>query len=57
MRERKREVLTFWLYRAGERAISALPRGLVMPIAGAFGINIGTACGETRRGPFSLSAS
>ena len=37
MRERKREVLTFWLYRAGERAISALPRGLVMPIAGAFG--------------------
>ncbi len=37
MRERKREVLAFWLYRAGERAISALPRGLVMPIAGAFG--------------------
>jgi KDO2-lipid IV(A) lauroyltransferase len=37
VRERKREVLAFWLYRAGERAISALPRGLVMPIAGAFG--------------------
>lgn len=37
MRERKREILTFWLYRAGERVISALPRGLVMPIAAALG--------------------
>jgi lauroyl/myristoyl acyltransferase len=35
--ERKRELVTFWLYRAGERIISALPRGLVMPIAGALG--------------------
>ena len=37
MRERKRELVTFWLYRAGERVISALPRGLVMPIAAALG--------------------
>jgi KDO2-lipid IV(A) lauroyltransferase len=35
--ERKREILTYWLYRAGERVISALPRGLVMPIASAIG--------------------
>ena len=28
-----------------------------MLAAGAFGISIGTASGETRRGPFSLSAS
>jgi KDO2-lipid IV(A) lauroyltransferase len=35
--ERKRELLTFWLYRAGERVMSALPRGLVMPIAAALG--------------------
>jgi lauroyl/myristoyl acyltransferase len=36
-RERKRELLTYWLYRAGERLISALPRRLVMPAAAAFG--------------------
>ncbi|HEU4864136.1 MAG TPA: lysophospholipid acyltransferase family protein [Candidatus Limnocylindria bacterium] len=35
--ERKRELITFWLYRAGERVISALPRGLVMPIGAALG--------------------
>ena len=35
--ERKRELITFWLYRAGERVISALPRGLIMPIAAALG--------------------
>ena len=35
--ERRREILTYWLYRAGERIISALPRGLVMPIASAIG--------------------
>jgi KDO2-lipid IV(A) lauroyltransferase len=35
--ERKRELVTFWLYRAGERVISALPRGLVMPIGAALG--------------------
>jgi lauroyl/myristoyl acyltransferase len=35
--ERKREVLTFWLYRAAERLISSLPRRLVLPAAGAVG--------------------
>jgi phosphatidylinositol dimannoside acyltransferase len=35
--ERKRELVTFWLYRAGERVMSALPRGLVMPIAAVLG--------------------
>ncbi len=36
-RERKREVVTFWLYRAGERVIASLPRGLVLPAAAAVG--------------------
>ena len=35
--ERRREKLTFWLYRVGERIINALPRGLVMPAAAAVG--------------------
>jgi phosphatidylinositol dimannoside acyltransferase len=35
--ERKREQLTFWLYRGGERLIGALPRGLSMPAAAAVG--------------------
>lgn len=35
--ERKREVLTFWLYRAAERVVSALPRRLVLPAASAVG--------------------
>ncbi len=35
--ERRREKLTFWLYRVGERIINALPRGLVMPAAAAAG--------------------
>jgi phosphatidylinositol dimannoside acyltransferase len=35
--ERKRELVTFWLYRAGERVISALPRRLAMPAAAAVG--------------------
>ena len=35
--ERKRELLTFWLYRGGERVIGALPRGLSMPAAAAVG--------------------
>lgn len=35
--ERKREVLTYWAYRAGERVISSLPRGLLMPVAAAVG--------------------
>jgi KDO2-lipid IV(A) lauroyltransferase len=36
-RERKRELITYWLYRAGERAISAIPRRLAMPAAAAVG--------------------
>jgi KDO2-lipid IV(A) lauroyltransferase len=35
--ERKREVVTYWLYRLAERVIGALPRGLVMPAASAVG--------------------
>lgn len=35
--ERKRELLTFLAYRAGERLISALPRGLVLQLAAAAG--------------------
>lgn len=35
--ERKREVLTYWLYRAGEAVIGALPRGLTMAVAAAVG--------------------
>ena len=36
-RERKRELVTYWLYRAAERILSALPRGIVMPAAAAVG--------------------
>jgi lauroyl/myristoyl acyltransferase len=35
--ERRRELVTFWLYRLGERVINALPRGVVMPAAAAVG--------------------
>ena len=35
--ERKREQLTFWLYRNGERLIRAVPRRLSMPAAAAVG--------------------
>ena len=35
--ERKREVVTFWLYRAAERIINAVPRGLAMRGAAAVG--------------------
>jgi lauroyl/myristoyl acyltransferase len=35
--ERKREVVTYWLYRVAERVIDALPRALVMPAASAVG--------------------
>ena len=35
--ERKREVVTYALYRAAEAVINALPRGLVLPIAAAVG--------------------
>ncbi|MGH2417873.1 MAG: lysophospholipid acyltransferase family protein [Candidatus Limnocylindria bacterium] len=35
--ERKRELVTYWLYRAAEHVLSALPRGLVMPAAASVG--------------------
>ena len=35
--ERKRELLTYWAYRAGERVISWLPRGLLLSVATAVG--------------------
>src|SRR5687768_10161900 len=35
--ERRREKLTYWLYRAAERILSTLPRGLAMPAAAAVG--------------------
>ena len=35
--ERTRERLAYWAYRAGETAIGALPRGVVLPVAAAAG--------------------
>jgi lauroyl/myristoyl acyltransferase len=35
--ERRREQVTFWLYRGGERLIGALPRRISMPAAAAVG--------------------
>jgi KDO2-lipid IV(A) lauroyltransferase len=35
--ERRREVVTYWLYRAGERIINALPRRVAMAAAAAVG--------------------
>jgi lauroyl/myristoyl acyltransferase len=35
--ERKRELLTYWLYLAAERMINAIPRGLALPAAAAAG--------------------
>ena len=35
--ERKRELLAFWAYRAAEKVIASLPRGVVLPIAAAAG--------------------
>ncbi len=37
MTERKRELLTYWLYLAAERLINALPRAIVLPAAAAVG--------------------
>ena len=36
-RERRRELVTYWLYLAAERLINALPRHLVLPAAAAAG--------------------
>jgi KDO2-lipid IV(A) lauroyltransferase len=47
--ERKRELLAFWAYRAAEKAIASLPRGVVLPIAAALG-NLGyDLAGDKRR--------
>jgi lauroyl/myristoyl acyltransferase len=46
--ERKRELVTYWLYRAAERLISSLPRGVVMPAAGAVG-NVAYDLGGAKR--------
>lgn len=35
--ERKRELAAYWLYRAAERLINLVPRGLAMPAAAAVG--------------------
>ena len=47
--ERRREVLTYWAYRAAERVIASLPRGLVMPAAAAVG-NIAYDLAGPKRG-------
>ena len=46
--ERKREILTYWLYRAAERVINALPRRLVLPTAAAVG-NVAYDIGGPKR--------
>lgn len=46
--ERKRELLTYWAYRAAERLICSLPRGLVLPIASAAG-NVAYDLGGAKR--------
>jgi phosphatidylinositol dimannoside acyltransferase len=35
--ERRRELLTYWLYRTGEWLVNMVPRGLLMPAAAAVG--------------------
>jgi KDO2-lipid IV(A) lauroyltransferase len=48
MPERKRELATYWLYRAAERVIDALPRGFVMPAAEAVGNTVYDLAGSKR---------
>ncbi len=47
--ERKRERLTYWLYRAAERVINTLPRRLAMPAAAAVGNVAYDLAGAKRR--------
>jgi phosphatidylinositol dimannoside acyltransferase len=47
--ERKRELLTYWAYRAGEAVINALPRGLILPVAAAVGNVAYDLSGDKRR--------
>ncbi|HET7685041.1 MAG TPA: lysophospholipid acyltransferase family protein [Candidatus Limnocylindria bacterium] len=46
--ERKRELLTYWAYRAAERLLGSLPRGLVLPVASAAGNAAYDAAGAKR---------
>ncbi len=48
-RERRRERVTYWLYRAGEWAINRLPRGVLLPAAAAVG-SLGYVLAGTKRG-------
>ena len=47
--ERKRELFTYWAYRAGEAVINALPRGLILPTAAAVGNVAYDLSGDKRR--------
>ena len=47
--ERKRELLAFWGYRAAEKVIASLPRGLVLPLAAAVGNAGYDLAGEKQR--------
>lgn len=47
--ERKRELLAYWLYRAGEWLINRLPRGVVLSAAAAAG-SLGYALAGPKRG-------
>ena len=47
--ERKRELLTYWLYLAAERLINALPRAIVLPAAAAVGNLAYDLAGSKRR--------
>jgi lauroyl/myristoyl acyltransferase len=46
--ERRREIVTYWLYRAGEWVINRLPRGFVLPAAAAVG-SLGYALAGPKR--------
>jgi phosphatidylinositol dimannoside acyltransferase len=46
--ERKREIVTYWLYRAAERVIASLPRWIVLPAAAAVG-NVAYDLGGSKR--------
>ena len=47
-KERKREIATYWLYRAAERLMNAVPRRLVLPAAAAVG-NVAYDLGGPKR--------
>ena len=47
--ERKREIVTYWLYRTAERLINAVPRAIAMPAAAAVGNAAYDLAGSKRR--------